>query len=331
MYDKNKIKCELCYKSHSFFVSFNLCSKHTSCLSYKYDTYYDNDDYDPPEDYYDYESNNICFKEIATAISKMIKYSTLTYKVGKMKDDPYVNYFLSNHNQFIFVYQNKDILCKFIYNDYRLALIFNDKIYTTSSFSNIFKEMYFGELKYEILSINQILEKFRIHFKLEYTQIQNFDSYDKIENFYMKIFDLFNSIEKDSVYIELQDYKCIDCNDYYEEFRFIKNSDEIIKIRISNKTELIVYTPNKIYINTKNKCIHFNSINEDIYLYRKNRVISDFEIKVENNINYLNLNNDYIIEHKTFLEISKLIISYCNLSKEKEKRTWRDITICDNF
>jgi len=87
------------------------------------DDYY----YDPPEDYYDDENYNQIFDEIKEEIAQMLKYSKLTYKIYQTKD----NNLDFKHTQFIFIYQNNNVVCKFIYEYGRLALILNTNLYNT--------------------------------------------------------------------------------------------------------------------------------------------------------------------------------------------------------
>lgn len=307
-YDKNKITCEMCNQYHNLFVTVNLCSKHKKQLKHLYDRYeYDNcDTKSTDSDYYDHEDHENHFNEIKNEITKMLRCSNLNYKITQLKDE----YFKLRYSHYIFVYQNNVIVCKFIYQYDRLALIFNNKIYTTSRFYDTFREMYFGKLDYKLLEITEILSMFKNHFNIKYSKIKNFDHYIKVNNIKGALVDRFEYLNDLSITYHTHWYQCNDCESYNKVTRFIYNSNEILRV-ITNKDKLIVCIKNKIYTNEKDQCLHLDSTLTDKSEYFNFKCL-DFSI-------------DYnTIEYKSYLEIYKLIINYP--SRLKEKRSWSDIT-----
>ncbi len=189
VYNNDKITCEICNQSHKLYVTVTLCSKHKNQFGYLY--LYENDCYDPPEDYYDYEKCYKKFNEIKSEIVNISKISKLSCKSGKVKDDS----FNLKNIHCIFVYQNNRVVSKFIYSYGTLVLMFDDKIYTTSGFTDKFRDMYFCKLNYKLLDINEILSVFKNNFNIKYNQVKNFDNYIKIDDIVpalMDRLDIFN-------------------------------------------------------------------------------------------------------------------------------------------
>lgn len=321
-YDKNKIICETCNQSHSLFITSPLCSHHKNQFEHLYQYDYDDGCYSSPEDCYDYEENDKCFVEIEKEIIQMLKYSKLTYKVFQTKDDDF------KHARYIFIYQGNYIVCKFIYDDYRLVLIFNDKIYTTSNFYDKFREMYFGKkgispstghlsfgkLNYKLLEINEILNVFKNYFRITCNQIKNFDDYIEPDRLPLNLTERFDMLNDPLITYQYNWCKCNDCGDYNHGFRYTYDSNEILRI-IYNDLTLSVWSQNNVYTNDKNECLHFNSEPTEFSHH------SDIKI-----VKYLNFDSQSNIQYKSHLEIYKLMINYP--SRFREKRTWSDITKC---
>ncbi len=326
IYDKNKIVCEMCNQSRSLHIIVPLCTKHNKQLKYLYDYYKEDDGY-WPEDCYDYEENEKRFNEIKNEVINMLKYSKLTYKLSQAKDD----YFDFKHSQYMFIYQNNCIVCKFIYEYHRLSLIFDDKIYASSSFYDKFREMYFGKrildpsigtfdlgkINCKLLEINQILDAFKNHFKLNCNRIKNFDDYIKPDDLVTGLSERFEILNDPLIDIQNDWCECNDCGSYNQATRFVYDSNEILRV-ISNKLTVSVWIKNKIYTNEKDVCLHLNSDFEDHHPgFQDDRID-------RSNFKYLNFDIKYNIEYKLFLEIYKLVVDYP--SRFKEKRTWSDIT-----
>lgn len=305
IYNKDKIICEMCSQSRSLFVTVPLCTKHNKQLEYLYDYYKEDDNY-WPEDCYDYEENDKCFDEIKKEIIQILGKSKLTYKVSQTKDDDF------NHSRYIFIYQSNYIICKFIYDDHRLALIFKDKIYATSNFYDKFRKMYFSKKGYKLLEMNEILNVFKNHFKITCNQIKNFDDYIKPINLQFALIDRFDMLNDPLIAYQYNWCKCNNCDDYNHVIRFTYDSNEILRILYSDST-LSVWTQNNVYVNYKNECLHFNSKPTEFSHH------SDLKIT-----KYLNFDTKSIIHYKSHLEIYKLMINYP--SRFREKRTWSDIT-----
>jgi hypothetical protein len=310
IYNKNKIICEMCNQSRSLFVTVPLCTKHNKQLEYLYDYYKEDDNY-WPEDCYDYEENDKCFGEIKTEIIQMLeksKNSKLTYKVSQTKDER----FDFEHSRYIFIYQGNYVICKFIYDDRRLALIFDNKIYATSNFYAEFREMYFSKLNCKLLEMNEILDVFKNHFKITYCQTKNFDDYIKPINLQFALIDRFNILNDPLIEYQYNWCKCNNCDDYNHVIKFTYDSVEILRIIYSDSI-LSVWTQNNAYTNYKNECLHFNSKPTEFAHH------SDIQIT-----KYLNFDMGSNIQYKSHLEIYKLMINYP--SRFREKRTWSDIT-----
>lgn len=322
-YDKNKIICETCNQSHSLFITSHLCSNHKKQFQHLYEYGYDDSCYDSREDYYDYKEHESFFMEIKNEIIEILKVSKLTYKIFKSKTDD-CNF---EHCHYIFIYRENVIVCKFIYLYHRLALIFNDKIYATSTFSAKFREMYFHKLNYKLLEINEILEVFKNHFKIKYNLMKNFDIYIKPEDLVFDLINRFEILNDPLISIQSDWCKCNDCeyNDresYNQVITFIYDSVEILRVVYSD-TKLSVWIQNKIYTNEKDQCLHFNSHFKDKSGYLNFREDNNDKSKFK----YLNFSIEYNIEYKSLLEIYKLVVNFP--SRFKEKRTWSDITKCN--
>ena len=177
IFDKNKIRCELCTESRNLFINTTLCLKHDRQLERSCSCY---DDYycDSKEDCYDYEENENYFDLIKNEINQMLKNTKLTWKIHRLKE----KYYRFNHSLYLYIYQCNRIVCKFIYDNHRLALFINNRIYATSRFFKEFREMYFGELNLKLLEINEILDIFKNSFRISYKQMKNFD--DDIKPYY---------------------------------------------------------------------------------------------------------------------------------------------------
>jgi hypothetical protein len=302
IYDKNKIKCEVCNQSHNLFVKTNLCSQHKNQLFRLCDSY---DDYDS-DDYYDYEDDHNKFIEIKDEISSILARSNFTLKVTRI----HVKTISFANCQFVFIYQDDKIVCKFIYEYGRLVLIIGNKIYTTSCFYDRFREMYFGKSDYTLLEITQILEVLKNHTNIKYDKVKNFDHFIKLDSIISALTDRFETLDDPLIVIQFDRHECNNCGSYNHETSFIYNSNEILRI-INNESTLTLWIQNRIYSNNKDGCLHFNS-----YFQTKN-------VKQKDIFNYINLNISYNIEFKSYLEIYRLVVDYP--SRFKETRKWSDI------
>jgi len=306
-YDKNKVQCETCNKSHSLFIDCFICPNHKGILvkncKYCYDYYYDQ-----PEDYYDDENYNQIFDEIKEEIAQMLKYSKLTYKIYQIKD----NNSDFEHAQFIFIYKNDSIVCKFIHEYAGLALILNNKIYTTLTFTDRFRDMYFN-LNYEFNEINEILNVFKNYFNIKYNLMKDFDKYIAPENLIVALMNRFDILNDALVKHQQDGCICDNCDSYNHMFRITYNSIEILRI-IYNEATLSVWTQTSTYSNDKNYCIHFNSESIKSYNY------SNLEIT-----KYINFKSN--VEYMSLIEIYKLMINYTD--RFREKKLWSDIVKCN--
>ena len=323
IFKKDKIKCEMCNQSHSLFIKATLCSKHNKQLEDLYRYYDDDNYYDDREDYYEYEENEEFFGEIKNDIIQMLTPG-ITYKAFKLKHDDYD----FRRCQYLFIYEGNRIISKFIYEGHMLALIFNNKIYTTSRFYKEFRKMYFckmgdshstehlklGKLSHEILDINDILKVFMKTLKVTYNQVKNFD-YDIKPNYLVAgLIDRFAILNDLLIVIQGDWCECNDCDSYSQVTRFVYDSVEILRV-VDSKSTLSVWIQNKIYTNQKDECLHLNSELRDRCGYKDD---------IKHNYKYLDFSIQYPIEYKSHLEIYKLVVNYP--SRFKEKRTWSDIT-----
>lgn len=298
-YDKNKITCETCCQQHNLFIDVTLCENHQRCFQDLYK--YEDSDYDYDSDCNDYyEENAAKLGEIEKELSQMLKRSKLTYKIYQQKDNRLGNYPPSH----IFIYQNDRIVCKFIYYYCRLILILDDKIYTTSSCDDKFREMYFGKLKYSFLEMNEILNKFKNHFNIKYTLVKNFDDDIKPGHLASSLIERFDMLNNPLITYKFNQFECNNCESWLDGVEFFNDSIQKIVITYNDST-LSVWFKNKIYTNNKSGCVHFN--------------------------------HNCDIQYAPFLEIYKFILNYRdnqnnhklisnNTNNYKEKPKWSDVT-----
>jgi len=306
-YDKNKVQCETCNESHSLYIDCFLCPNHKGILV-KNCNYCDDYYYDPPEDCYNEYDYNKIFIEIKEEITQMLKYSKLTYKMYQIKD--------SNsdfkHTQFIFIYKNDNVVCKFIYGYAKLALILNNKIYTTPAFTDKFRDMYFN-LKYEFLEINEILNVFKNYLNIKYNLTKDFYQYIRSEDLPFVLSKKFDMLNDPLIKYQHNSCVCDNCDNYNQRFRVTYDSIEILRI-ICTDTTLSVWTQTRSYTNSENDCIHFNSEPVNSYNY-SNLEITEY-IKFKFNVECMSL-----------IEIYKLMIDYTD--RFREKKSWSDIVKCN--